>query len=291
MQRNNAHEEYRTAKEELLRQIARAYEEKEKIDQAVKVIEQQRRDGLITEAGYNKSLQEIVGSHTRDSLCAVYDKHIAVCKEKLMWYEDKLAALPKTSSVAVRWIGICALLVLIIVSMWFVGPTLTGLVVADHNDTTAQYEAGYTQEGTSWADIKGDRLYRRCMRVTSDIDFNTVTIIGKVLSAQQDNGLLFALYDNNKMVTGGEPGEMIASCSVKDYASVVKSCTVENVEQKKGDYWLCAAHPGGSSTEVYYALAYQVGDSLRTALWTGSAWQKLEGSSYTMKGLFVGGKQ
>ena len=134
-------------------------------------------------------------------------------------------------------------------------------------------------------EIKGSRIYERCMKVNSDIDFNSINIIAKTTRATDDKNLILALYRNDDI--NDEPSQLVESCKVKEYGLLPKSCSMDNLQETSGQYWICASSPTGDSTTTYYTIAYQNGDLRRTALWTGKNWQKLDGASYTIKAQFI----
>ena len=179
---------------------------------------------------------------------------------------------------------IIGILFFILGIFFFVQPTITGLISFEEKPEIT-FEDGYTKEGYKWMEIKGSRIYERCLQVNSEIDFNSINIIAKVTRATDNRDLALALYRNDD--TNDEPLELLGSCKVSKYGVLMKSCAIDGLQESQGQYWVCASSTSGDPSTTYYTIAYQNGDLRRTALWTGENWQKLDGLSYTMKAEFI----
>ena len=278
-------EGYKRIREDLIRQVDLCHEYKERIQDTLEEFQRQFEAGLIDKKTYwSKIYQFLEGKHP-DYWYSTYDDHIDKCSERIRYYEEKINEITEdydekrnSFSKIFMFIGIISLIFSI---LFFVQPTITGLIPYSAEPGII-FEDGYTKEGSHWMEIKGSRVYERCLEVNSEIGFDSVKIIGKITSAVDKKDLVFGLYND-----ANEPSELIGSCKVDDYDDVWKSCSLGGLEQDKGRYWICAASPSGDSDRTYYTIAYQKGDSRKSALWTGQNWQKLDRASYTIKAQFI----
>jgi hypothetical protein len=203
------------------------------------------------------------------------NKQIFGGKRRINPFKKKRVVIPKQT------IFIFTIMAIMFSLVFFIKPSITGLVTLVTPESTILIEDGYTKEGTQWLDIQGSRIYERCLQVQTKDSFEDIEISGKITSATNSKDLTFSLYSNN-----GSPKDLIDSCKVSNYESLWKSCTIKSIDIPEDTYWICASNPKGDKDRVYYTIAYQVGDVRRTALWTGENWQKLDRASYTIKAIF-----
>ena len=171
------------------------------------------------------------------------------------------------------------LLLLIIGALFFLEPTITGFTTREPQDISIN---GYQNEGKKWTDIKGSGLYERCLLVNSKIDYNSILIRAKVAVVNDNENLGFRIYDTDD---SNNPDNKLGYCTVKSYSNNWKSCTIDNLDQKTDNYWICA-YSEGEEDETNYIISYNNEDNYLRAFWTGNYWQKLEDSSYTIQAEF-----
>lgn len=177
-------------------------------------------------------------------------------------------------------IVLSVVLLMVLGAVTLLNPSITGLYTGIAPEI---HEDGYHQEGEKWLDIKGERMYERCMKVSSPTPFTEVELRGKIMTATDEDLLQFILYNHD--AAQNEPGLEVGACTVKNREGVWKSCVIKK-DSPAGEYWICASARNGDPESTYYTIAYQSGDDKRTAFWTGKNWQKLEWNSYTLKALF-----
>ena len=276
-------------RKELMRQIALCNQNKEVLQETVRQYTERYRAGLLTQEAYKQQLEKFLQGKSATSWYEMYEDHIAKCNKTLVYCTEKLNELageelePRKSPLVITAIALVALIIFAGIIAFFSPITTTGLFGFEFQKEKVVFEDGYTAEGAKWADIKGSRIYERCLKVESEAPFSSVRVLGKVTSAISRDDLVFNFYSNAK----DEPGALLGACTVKDYDAVWKSCTIKKLQQDKGAYWVCAAAPSGEREQTYYTIAYSIGDNKKTALWTGQNWQKLERISYTLKAQFM----
>lgn len=235
----------------------------------------------IDRATYEGRINQVLEGKTPLQWIAHYDETLNRYKEDLYVTYATQEGGKKTSLLVV----LALLSLVLIVSLTSLTPALTGFSIRGvASDPLEEHATTYGNEGTKWVDIKGQRTFERCMKVSTPIAFSEVEITGKVTSATQSRNLHFVLYNDDS--SNNEPGLEVGSCEVASYSDMWKSCMVKSESAQPGEYWICASSPKGDADTTYYTIAYQSGDNKRTAFWTGSNWQKLEWNSYTIKALF-----
>lgn len=281
---------YASLQKELMRQIAQCAKNKEVLQETLQQYTEQYRAGLLNQETYKQQLEKFLQGKPASYWYGLYEDHINKCHKTLVYCTEKLNDLAvdeperRKSPLVITAIALVALFIFVGV-IAFLNPitTITGLFGFEFQKEKVVFEDGYTTEGAKWADIKGSRVYERCLKIESEAPFSSVRVLGKITSAINRDDLTFNLYSNNK----DEPGILLGSCTVKDYDAVWKFCSIKKLQQDKGAYWICAAAPGGEREQTYYTIAYSIGDNKKTALWTGQNWQKLERISYTLKAQFM----
>ena len=279
---------YQRINEDLIREIELCELYKEQINDTIKKINDEYRYGLIDKDTYYSQIREFLKGKNVDEWIGAYNARIMGCHKSIRYYDNKIDELTEKDqsneysfSKIFLVIGIISLMLGLV---FFAQPTITGFFSLGTEHKVASVD-GYGKEGLQWMEINGQRVYERCLKVKSEAEFSNVNIIAKITSAIDSNDLTFRIYDNYDV--NDEPKDLIGSCRVDNYDSIWKSCTVNEIEKEAGEYWICASYPDGNSDETYFTIAYQNGDLRRTALWTGENWQKLEGSSYTMRAEFI----
>ncbi|MEK6922487.1 MAG: hypothetical protein AABX08_01650 [Nanoarchaeota archaeon] len=278
---------YKRIREDLIREIELCEVYKEQIRQGIAKINDEYRSGFIDKGAYYSKVKEFLKGKNVEEWIGIYDARIVECHKNIGYYDSKIDELTeknqgKEHSFSKIFLAI-GIISLILGLVFFVRPTITGLFSLEAEPKVV-FEDGYGREGFQWMEINGLRVYERCLKVQTDVEFDDMAIIAKITRATDNNDLRFRLYGHNDV--DDEPDKLISSCRVKNYDSVWKSCAINEIEQEAGEYWICAAYLGGESDETYYTIAYQNGDLRRTALWTGENWQKLDGASYSMKAQF-----
>ena len=277
---------YKEIIEDLHKQIKLCELYKEKVRDIVQELDDQYKSEIISKETYlsqlNKSLQNKSPQEWYDS----YDNHINIRYNKIREYNEKIEQLTHEKQVNINsktkvfmFIGIISML---ITAMFAIEPSIIGFTSLTTKSTTVS-EDGFTKEGTDWQEIHGSRIYERCMKVNAQQNFDSVEVTAKITNAIDNKNLIFKLYNN----AYDEPSDVIGLCNVKEYNNIWKSCTIKDLEQSTGEYWICASNPNGDSNIIYYTIAYQVGDEKQTALWAGNYWQKLSRASYTIKAKFI----
>jgi len=281
-------EHYKKIKEDLIKQVELCHLYKDKINETLKEFKNEYESGLVDKNTYILKTNKFLERRSLQNWYSMYDDHISKCYDRIKYYEEKINEFSEkhydkisSFSKAFMLVGIVALIFSVI---FLLRPTITGLVPYGQ-EYNVVFEDGYTKEGSQWMEIKGSRLYERCLQVKSEVGFDSINIIAKVTSATDKKDLTFSLYNNDKDDDG--PSELIKSCEVNKYNELWKSCRLDNLDEKDGTYWVCVSSPGGDSNTTYYTIAYQNGDSRKTALWTGENWQKLDRASYTIKAQFL----
>ncbi|MBI1972646.1 hypothetical protein HYS50_01430 [Candidatus Woesearchaeota archaeon] len=278
---------YKEAQQELMRQIQTTMKNKTLLQDTLKEWQEQLKRGTIDTATYTNSMQQFLQGRSANEWNKVYDDHVKKCNQGLVYYAEKineLEASEETKGSIWPKVGIVAVaLVLFFTFLAFSDTKITGLFIFGEDAGKIVFEDGYTREGTRWSEIKGDHYYERCLKIKSEADFTAAKVMGKVTRATEGENMQFILRNDNK----GDPAQEVGSCEVRSYEDVIKSCTIKNLEQNKGDYWVCASHPEGDKDQTYFTIAYRVGGERKTALWTGKSWQKLDRSSYTMRVQFM----
>ncbi|HLD07181.1 MAG TPA: hypothetical protein VJC16_06670 [Candidatus Nanoarchaeia archaeon] len=202
------------------------------------------------------------------------------CMSEIQACDEQIYKL-NTGKSAIAYIGGILLIVALIGSLFFFRPAITGYFVKEPLETSTD---GYRIEGQRWADIKGGGIYERCLLVSSGIDFSEAALTAKATVADQDEQLRMRMYTLDQDTQ--DPGYEIGSCSVEDYSTPWKSCTITGLaRQPAGDYWICA-YAEGSKEKTYYTIAHNPEGTRIRAFWTGKYWQKLENASYTIKAEF-----
>ena len=285
---NNKLESYRKVKEDLLKQIELCQIYKSQIENGLQELKQQYEHSIIDKDKYNLLVCQFLKGRQPQDLHAIYDDHIIKCYESLAYHSEKTSELNKRfpyKNVSLKILAIISVLFLLFGIGSIIDIPITGLVGYESISQNISSEDGFAKEGYDWAEIKGSKLYERCLKVNSEADFDAVNIIAKVMRARDEKDLMMRIYNHDEAKE--EPSEAVGSCKVEKYSIVFKSCTVNNIKQSKGSYWICALNPEGDSEITYYTIAQQIGDQKKTALWTGENWQTLEGSSYTIKAQFI----
>lgn len=277
---------HRKVKEEMHRQIALAKEYKFKIQETLQSFDNQLHSGVIDKKTYLEEVSNFLQGKSAEEWYFKYDQFIEECHSKIHESNEKIQQISKLSFNPIAFIFLILFVATALTTLVITKPELTGFSIYSPEENSVIFEDGYKTEGSRWAEIRGADIYERCLKVTSAIDFNSVEIKGKITNARDDSGLVLKLYTSNGL--DDEPLNLVDSCTVKEYSDVFKSCIVKDLEQPKGDYWICASHPSGESGLVYHTMAFKIGSERRTALWTGENWQKLDGTSYTIKALFKG---
>lgn len=273
-------------------------EYKERIIGFVQELEDRRDRGLLDEIEYNTELYSRLEGKSLSEWAEYYDS----CAEK---YQREISAIestkedaaqlspePKTRLPSARFSPklLFAIFILFIFASGFLvfRPQITGFAVstmsAFNREAAANYTDGYDIEGGKWAEIKGERMYERCLKVYSEGEFDSAVINAKATAAGSRKNLVLGLYNQSK---DDEPLSEIGSCRVSDYSSIWKSCEISSLAQESGEYWICAYDPEGDSAATHYIIAYNNGGNKKTALWTGAYWQKQERSSYSMEANFI----
>lgn len=281
-------EAYKKTREELIRQIELCQLYKEQIKDTLKELNTSYKSGLIDKNIYTLNVNEFLeGKHPQDWY-SLYNNHINKCHNKIKNCEEKINEITEnykekrqSYSKIFMLIGVISLILSLI---FVIQPTITGLIPYP-TESKIIFEDGYTKEGSQWMHINGLRSYERCINVNSESDFDSIKIIAKITSATDTKDLRFSLFTHNE--NADEPGSLIDSCNVDNYNDLWKSCTIDNLENTPGEYWICASNPSGDPEKTYYTISYQIGDSKKTALWTGEYWQRLDRASYTMKAQFL----
>lgn len=250
-------------------------------------LNKKKQNRAIGTAEYLKILDKTFSGKNPIDWIDYYNHEIRKTRERI--YDINSEIKESINIVRSRNIKILAatLIVIIMLSLgaFIFKPDITGFVIGTgQKEIVANYTDGYDVEGTKWADIKGERLYERCMKVRSGIEFDAVTLNAKVTSASDGRSLALSIYNHP---IDDEPDTELGSCIVEDYSGIWKSCSIDNLNGGQEIYWLCAYSDSGDADSTQYTLAYSTGGSRKTALWTGSYWQKLERSSYTMNADFI----
>lgn len=284
----------------------------------VRNLEQQHSRGLIDEIEYKAELYSRLEGRSCQEWLKYYDDYIEECRKEIASIErgGMGRALPETAgeeqkrqaeaqektarrqgiilkNLNIKLIAVLLFMLIIISSSIIFRPQLTGFVVNLGGDLggkqiQANYTAGYGAEGTKWAEIKGNRMYERCLRVESEIYSESVLINAEITAAGNEKDLTLAIYNQSEK---DEPEHELGSCIVADYSDIWKSCRIDNLEMEAGEYWICAYSPAGSADSTYYTIAYDNGGDTSRALWTGKYWQKLERAAYSMTAEFIQWKQ
>ncbi|MEK6904633.1 MAG: hypothetical protein AABW87_03500, partial [Nanoarchaeota archaeon] len=160
----------------------------------MKKISQQHRKAekeLIRQAGlckkYTKELREKslkIQERYDKKLDRCYAK-IDSCIKRLKKDEKKSLVLPHTFMLVFALITIAGI-------FFFTSPQLTGFSVYETSEEgVTKYEDGYNIEGPRWAAIRGLNMHERCLKVRSNIEFDSAEITGKIMSAANDENLVF----------------------------------------------------------------------------------------------------
>lgn len=267
-------------KERLTRLISQTKEQKEKLIRFVNSLTNQYNKGMISYQYYANTLQKALNQKTAQQWIAYYNTSIRTFSTELTQCTEALENLKQEPQSFSRTFALFIAAVIALGLMVFIQPSITGFFAGPIS--TALAEDGYTVEGFHWMEIKGSRVYERCLQVTSETPFDAVSITGKITSATATQDLTYSIYTDNH----DEPGTLAGSCTVQNYANIWKTCTISSTAVA-GNYWICAANSEGDHTITYYTIGYQNGDNRKTALWTGSNWQKLNRASYTLKATFM----
>lgn len=277
---------FKQARQELMRQIEITMKNKQLLENTLKHWQEEVKRGVLDAATYSYNIQQFLQGRSANEWNKLYNDHIKKCNQALAFYAGKINALDDDEDKGSVWFRIGAVGIALFIFFSFLALSdsrITGLFIAGQNEGQIVYEDGFVHEGTRWVELKGSRIYERCLKVESGADFDAVTISGKLTAATEQKALMFTLFTNY----AEEPRTELGACRIKDYDSLWKSCTIANIKQVAGSYWICAAAPEGDQKQTYYTLAYTIGDNRKTALWTGQSWQKLEHISYTMKTQFI----
>ena len=277
---------YKGIIEDLHKQVELCKLYKEKVRDAIQRLGIQYKSGAIKKEIYLSQLNKFLQNKSPQEWYYTYDNHINICYNKIREYNEKIEQLSHEKQVNINsktklfmFIGIISML---IAAMFTIEPSIIGFASLTIKSATIS-EDGFTKEGTDWQEIHGSKVYERCIKVNSQQNFDSVEITAKITNAIDNKDLIFKLYNDSY----DEPSDLIGLCNVKEYDSIWKSCTIKDLEQNSGEYWICASNPNGNSDVIYYTIAYQVGDEKQTALWTGNYWQKLNRASYTIKAKFI----
>ena len=275
-------QEYNNRKLELIRRIEICRNAKTDIAEFVSKLNKNHNHGLISGEAYNNKLNSFLKGKSIEDWIEYYDDGIENYEKELESCESELLI----RNTNLKGIITAVLIILAIgIGMFALNPSITGYFVA--NEPVKTFTDGYGIENNQdkWADINGEMMYARCLKVKSNIEFNEINIDAKITSTKDMKNLAFGLYSNNNYTD--EPLEKISECNTKDYSNIWKSCSIRLENQQADDYWICAYVPSGDSKIPYFTIAYVNGDGSKTrALWTGSYWQKLEKASYIMKADF-----
>lgn len=281
----NKIENYKRMREDLLKQINLCNDYKSLIQTTLNNLEKQYKEGSLDRHTYHHKVNSFLKGRQPHHWYSMYDQHIEKCHKEISYCTEKLKEPLNFITKGKFSIGLIAILLsLAIIGLFFFKPTITGFVGYE-KDSGLTFEDGYTLEGSRWMEIKGSRVYERCLRVNSGISFNKVEIESKITQAADNKDLSLTLYNHDEV--NDEPSDKIKSCNVNDYDDLWKSCIIKDLSQDKGIYWICASASSGDKEKTYFTIGYQIGDNKKTALWTGDYWQKLERASYTVKARFI----
>lgn len=282
-------ESYRNLERDLLRQIDLCNRYKQQIEVTLHDLQRLHNAGHIDQATHQQQVHHFLQGKQPHEWHAVYDQHIERCHHMLASCREKIGEFvsyaDKSRNSFSLFFAILAILFAIGGVFTFTDVSLTGFFGVDNAPLNIVAEDGSSQEGLLWTNINGSQIYSRCMEISSPTEFTAVNIAGKITSAVDEKHLALSLHKNNP--ERNEPGEEIGSCSVRDYAAVWKACRVKTEILPQGKYWICAKSSEGDFSQIYYLLDYRFGVGRKTALWTGSHWQKLDGIAYTMKAQFL----
>ncbi len=277
---NNKLKEYQRIREDLQKQIALCKEYKTAIQTFLTTLDNQYKHGEINHHTYQSQIHSAFKGKHPQHWHSLYDRHIVTCLQHLDFYNKEIAALTSRLDKNKVFYGVVIFACLVLFgSLFFFKSSITGSFGYQHASVVSS--DGYSQEGAKWMDIKGSRFYERCLQVQAEQDFDAARITAKIANAADTRELTFSLYNHD--AESNEPLDQLAACTVSDYSTVWKSCTLDNLHLQQGAYWICASMPHGDKDTPYFTLGYQVGDHRKTALWTGDHWQTLEKVSYTIK--------
>lgn len=284
---NDQQQRYKEMRRELMRLIQVTMRNKMILQNTLKEWQEELKHGVIDSATYVYRVKQFLQGRSAYGWNKIYDAHLTKCNEALKFYTTKSNELEESDtaegSLGSR-VAIVGVVLFIFFSLFVVTDSnITGFFIAGQEKSQVVSQDGYTVEGLRWVEIKGAKLYERCLKVNAEANFDSVTVSGKLTTAAEQEDLIFSLYTNY----AEEPHVELGQCTVKEYDQVWKSCSIKYIKQVTGNYWICASVPGGDQKQIYYTLAYNVGDKRKTALWTGQNWQKLERVSYTMKAEFM----
>jgi len=273
--------EYNDRRIELIRRIEICKKAKTDIAEFVKRLNKSLDYGIISYETYNNKLNFFLKEKSIEEWAEYYDDSIG-------YYERELENCESESLIRnnnLRGIITVSLILLILgIGVFYLNPSVTGYFVANEPSETFTDGYGIENNQDKWADINGDNIYARCLKVNSQIEFSEINIKAKITSAGDSKDLNLGIYNHNN--ESDEPLEEIDNCRVRDYSNIWKSCNIKLENQQAGDYWICAYVLSGEEKETYFTLAYVNGDNKKTALWTGSYWQKLDKASFILKGEF-----
>lgn len=275
---------------ELESRIALCEEYKARLSESLVNLNNRKKDGLMSTQEYLSALDNNFEGKNPIDWIYYYDNEIKKARERIRSIAAEIPQGSDDSKTAKgKNLKILAA-TLIVIFMFGLGAfvynsRITGFAVnLGGKEILANYTDGYGIEGSKWAEIKGERMYERCMRISSGIGFDAVSVNAKITSATDRDSLVLALYNQSRI---DEPDAEIGSCAVNDYSGMWKSCLMDNLNGAGGSYWICAYSANDDWNSTYYTIAYSTGGSRKTALWAGSYWQKLEGASYTMNADFI----